>query len=324
MRSVDHESTVSRRGFFRRTIQTTILTRGIARLGLNRLLPNVGRLEFARTGAAVGLGLVLASLEGHLNQAIANAEGYKIEDISWEEGNGVRSYLWLPGRDGYGDLKELDDAAEVYRGYRVPKPTGDYLYEWILQRIARTPHGREVVGDCLAAALAAGASPKVDGDREAFGVTFPRMEVEVLAVLHHRYSKLVRPEWKGPLNRDQLEKIWLEYQQLQVTPGPRNHLIVDTAAYRGRPGQWWGWLKDFDGDGNFILVDFLEQSELETRINSGSDLQKLYGPVPFNQVSAVQLRNPYEPALGQEAGFEYTVDREVIKVVLGKARATPR
>lgn len=293
-------------------------------LGLSCLLPNLGRWELAALASAASFALVLASLDAHMNQAIANAQGFRIEDIPYEEGNGARSYMWLRGTEGYGNLTQLDDASEILRGYRVPKPTADYLYEWALADMAGIPNGAASYGDCMSAGLAAGASPYFDGgNREAFGVVFPGEEVEVLIPLHHRYSKELQ-SWKAPIDRKKLDEIWAKHVELQATSGPRPQLIFNTGANRGLPGiEWWGWLKGFDGDGNPILVDFFERSELIARKNEGKNLQKLYGPVPYNSISEVQLRNPNEWGDGLEAGFKYTVDRDVVKVLLGKARAVP-
>lgn len=278
------------------------------------LQTTMDRRQFVELSVA----LAVLGLAEHLRAATAAAQSgrFAIQDIDYEPGH--QSFSWLPAREGYGDLGEFDQAVENYSGSRLPEPTGPYLERFSKDLMKKTPGGTSWVGDCEPASLAAGDCPYIEGDKEALGVTMPWWERMVLATLHYRYTQLI-DSWQGPLTADQYGQIQDRFAAIQDS-GQRLLFVVNTSDYRGFPGQqWWGLLDGFEGD-RMRIIDFLEWGDLQ----AGEPKQKFFGPVPYNRITRVKLKDPNQPEPGQEAGFKYTVNRPVAKVFLGKAAAIPR
>lgn len=289
-----------------------------------------GRISSSRRGlyrrqllgavAGVVLGTILASLDQHLQVAVANAQSgrWSIEDNpDYERGRGRQSRPWLRGRDGYGYMGNFDWATTNYTGYSLPEPTSDYLYKHIKGVINSVPNGIDWVGDCEPAALAAGNCPDIVGDKEAFGVLIPERERIVLSVLHYRYTKTLL-RWPGPLSLNNLKDIMTWYYDIQDQQSDLL-LVVNTSGFRRQPTNqaWNGLLDRFEGN-SLLMVDFLDWNEWKP----GLVWKKLHGPVPYNQVTEVKLKDPNQAADNLRDSFENTVHRQVAKVILDKAKVT--
>ncbi len=261
-----------------------------------------------------GLGLTLTSLAETLNIAEANAVGVRVEDVPYEPGRGRQSFPWLPARDGFGDLSAFDEAFKNYSGYYLPEPVSDYLSRYSRQMMNSTPNGRFWVGECETASLAAGDCPYIEGGIDAFGAHPTWQQRMILAVLNYRYSKTVQ-RWGAPLSEDNINEIKDKYNSISANGG-REVFIVNSASFRGYPGQsWYGYLDKFDGDGNMVIVDFLENSDLR----AGVPMRKEF-TMPADLASGVFLEDPTRPEPGYESAWDRTVNREVVNVILGKAR----
>jgi hypothetical protein len=294
-------------------------------LAARRLLKAQLRRRVAIASLAVGLGLFST-----LELASAQAQNWQVTPIDFTPGK--QSFNWLDlDYPLDNNFSALNQARAAYRGQGLT-PT-EVNVSWLMeQRRALLPGQSGWLGNCLAASVAAGYCPLIEGPVEAFGGVVMSWEDRMVgATLYHDnvkeelalgsapsngpYSKNV-DEW-GAINEANFARMVEVFEQKKAEG---KVWVADTALIRGKPAneQWWVEIEEIRGQ-NLVGIDFTNWAGM------GRGPQRIaYGPFPYLRAKRIALMDPSQPQPGQESNFYNLVDREVMAVYLGMATATPK